>query len=340
MTTTQVCARVLDGFDDPAIGSELWSQLLREGETDGVNLTWQWQRTWWEAFGHGKLLLIGAELDGRMVALAPLFTDGGMIFNICPENHLDFVGDAGHPGVLEAILNTARACVPDFIGFRFYFVPDTSRTGERLKQVANRLMLTCHDEGSLPSPTVDIKGQPETALANTRKKSLVRHENYFRREGSLEVRHLTESADILPNLEEFFDMHVARRAATPEPSLFIDPAQRAYYRRMTQELSPTGWLRFTRIDWNGKAIAFHFGLCYRGKYHYGIPAFQIGLARHSPGEVLLRQLMLAAIDEGADTFDFGIGDEAYKYRFNTGVTELRTWGLYPSESTSDGGSDS
>lgn len=42
----------------------------------------------------------------------------------------------------------------------------------------------------------------------------------------------------------------------------------------------------------------------------------------------MRQLLLAAIAEGAKTFDFGIGDEAYKSRYATGVTHLRTWGLY------------
>ena len=35
-------------------------------------------------------------------------------------------------------------------------------------------------------------------------------------------------------------------------------------------------------------------------------------------------------EEHADCFDFGIGDEAYKYRFATRVPHLHTWGLYPS----------
>ena len=90
-----------------------------------------------------------------------------------------------------------------------------------------------------------------------------------------------------------------------------------------------GWLRFTCITWNDRPIAYHFGLCYRGRYLFGIPSFAIDLARYSPGEVLLRQLLIAAIEEGAHTFDFGIGDEAYKYRFATDVVQLRTWGLYP-----------
>jgi CelD/BcsL family acetyltransferase involved in cellulose biosynthesis len=327
MTTTTVNARILNGFD--AIDPQQWSALLRRGDTDAVNLTWPWQRGWWEAFGRGRLLLVGAEDEGELAALAPLFADGGMIFNVCPEDHLDFVGDVGDPEILDALLETARAQVQDFVGFTFYFVPDTSRTGPRLRAAADRLGLVCCLENETPCPRLDLAGQPEAARASTRKKSLVRHERFFRREGELQVRHMGDATTVLGHLDEFFDQHVARRAATAAPSLFTDPAQREYYRRQTRVVGPLGWLRFTRIDWNGRPIAFHYGLCYRGRYLFGIPTFAIDLARRSPGEVLLRQLLLAAIEEGARCFDFGIGGEAYKDRFATDVPRLQTWGLYP-----------
>jgi len=33
--------------------------------------------------------------------------------------------------------------------------------------------------------------------------------------------------------------------------------------------------------------------------------------------------------DGEETFDFGIGDEAFKYRFATQVPRVRTWWLGP-----------
>ena len=36
-----------------------------------------------------------------------------------------------------------------------------------------------------------------------------------------------------------------------------------------------------------------------------------------------------AVEEGARTFDFGLGDEACKRRFANRVRRVRTWGLYP-----------
>ena len=100
---------------------------------------------------------------------------------------------------------------------------------------------------------------------------------------------------------------------------------------LTQYASPAGWLRFTRIEADGRPIAFHFGLAYHGGFMWYKPAFAIDLARHSPGEVLLRQLLLRAIDERAHTFDFGLGDEPFKQRFATHTQTVRNFVLYSAD---------
>jgi len=330
VVASTISVRVLTGFDDPALGPRVWSELLERGEMNAVNLTWHWQRLWWQAFGRGHLLLVAAWRDGELVALAPLFADCGMVFNICPEDHLDFVGDVSDPLVLDAILSLARDSVDDFLGFRFYFIATRSATGARLHDAAGRLGLAIHREASLASPSMDLVGCPDAVEACTRKTSLLRHERYFRRQGELQVEHLTKAEEVAPYLDDFFEQHVARRNTTPHASLFCESRQREYYRHLTREAAAQGWLRFTRLSWQGKAIAYHFGLSYRGRYLWGIPTFDVRLSRHSPGEVLLRQVLLNAIAEGATEFDFGPGDEPYKHRFANKTTYLETWGLYPS----------
>ena len=320
---------VLRGFDDPAITCGQWSELLTHGDTDAVNLTWHWQRSWWETFGRGRLLLTGAYRCDRLVAVAPFFVDEGMIFNICPEDHLDFVGDVSEPAVLDALLSAARDCVQDFLGFRLYFIPDRSRNGARLQQAASRLGLNCFREAQLASPWIDVGRNRELTERCAAKKSLLRHERYFRRAGDLDMATYGTAVDVLPQLDHFFEQHIERRSATQHASLFLDVRQRDYYRRLTELAAAQGWLRFARVSWNGRAIAYHFGLFYKGRYLWGIPSFDVTLARHSPGEVLLRHVLLQALSEGADQFDFGPGDESYKYRFATDTTYLETWGLYP-----------
>lgn len=327
---TSVNTRILTGFDDPTFGPGQWAELLASGDTDVMFLTWCWQRSWWESFGRGLLLLVVAEQSDRTFALAPLFADSGMVFFVGSggSDYLDFIGDVSAPGVLAALLETARRQVPDFVGFRFYHVLDDSRTGSLLAEAGARLDLVCYDEGELPAPALNLTVSQEAARTTT-KQSLLRHERFFRREGKLDVHHTSESASISPFLDQFFAQHRDRWERTPYPSLFHEPAQRDFYWRLTSCAGDAGWLRFTRLEWEGRPIAFHFGFCYRGDYLWYKPTFEIALARRSPGEVLLRQLLLAAMAEGARTFDFGLGDEAFKHRFATHVRRVRTWGLYP-----------
>jgi CelD/BcsL family acetyltransferase involved in cellulose biosynthesis len=336
VTTTAITTRVLDGFDDQTFGPLEWEELLARHQVDVVYLTWHWQRAWWETFQRGQLLLIVAEHDGRAVALAPLYFQSGMIYFLgtgVESGFLDFVGDINDAAVLEALLATARAVVPEFLGFRFHFVPDTSSTGDRLQAAAKRLGLSCYDEDEVFVPVLDLVGEPQAGSSAVRKKDMLRHESVLRREGSLEIRHLQKGTDILPQLPDFFEQSIARWAVTAEKSRFANQKVRTFFERLTQVAADAGWLRFTRLDWDGRPIAFHYGFCYRGRYYWEMPSFAIDQARRSPGTVLLRQTLLAAIEEKAAKFDFGFGRRPYKLRLATGLTRLRTWGLFPSSAS-------
>ena len=155
-----------------------------------------------------------------------------------------------------------------------------------------------------------------------RKKSLLRHENYFRREGRLEINHTSSAEEILPQLDAFFEQHIARRAATPNPSLFVDARQRDYYRSITANIGPTGWLRFTRIDWNGHPDRIPF----RRQLRRPLPVRNTIICDRIRATFARRSAVAATnpccSEEGAEVFDFGIGDEAYKYRFATGQEQL------------------
>ena len=325
---SEVTVKFLRGFDEPGFGRRLWASLLRRRVP--VFLTWEWQQAWWESFGRGRLMLAAAARDGEVVALAPLFAESGMVFFVGSggSDYLDFVGDVSDPMVLAEILDAVRSETPEFLGFRFYHVPEQSSTGACLQQAAGRLEMVCFDEGELPAPALEFD-DPQRVRDAACKKSLLRHESWFRHNGALEVEHLQDGRSILPHLEEFFEQHISRWRNTLSPSLFHDQSQRNFYRRLTERAADSGWLRFTRLQWEGRSIAFHFGFSYQGSYLWYKPCFAIDLARHSPGEVLLRQLLLKAAEEGVDVFDFGLGDEFFKSRFATCVNLVRTWGLYP-----------
>ena len=333
MSFPMVNIEVLKGFDDPRCGPAVWNALVARGGTDAIFLTWEWQKAWWDSFERRGLLLLGAERDGELVAIAPFFAEEGMIYFVGSggSDYLDFVGEIRAPEVLDGLLRCARNSVPEFIGFRFFHLPDRSPTAELLRASALRLGLVFREEGSQVAPATRLGVDSAADRALTQKKSLLRHEAHFRRSGSLEVLHLSTAEEIEPHLDEFFQQHIGRWSATPHPSLFHDDRQQRFYRTLTQYASPAGWLRFTRVESNGGPIAFHFGFAYHGAFMWYKPTFAIELAPHSPGEVLLRQLLLRAIEERAHTFDFGLGDEPFKQRFATHTQTVRDFGLYPAD---------
>lgn len=321
--------RRLKSFDD--YPPTVWHQLCAAGESPVVFLTLSWLRTWWNVFGRGELLLIAVEVDGRPIALAPLFCEAGMIFFVGAgsSDYLDFLGNLEAPEVLDLLMATARDGTPGFLGFRLHHVPDGSSTGARLQHAAKRLGFDSYDEGGMAAPRLCFADWPDNQRRPEEKKSLVRHERTFLRQGPLEVEHCRDAEIILPQLDSFFEQHVGRWANTEFPSLFDDDEQRRFYQALVRDHESSDWLRFTRVTWHGGPIAYHFGSCFQGVYLWYKPSFEIRMARHSPGEVLIRHLLIAARTEGAKAFDFGIGDEPFKQRFATANHRIRTWGLYP-----------
>lgn len=326
--------RIVRSFDDAAIAPSIWNELLAQGSSDVFFMTWEWQKAWWEVLGRGELLIVLAEKNAKPFAIAPLFTEYGMLYLVGSggSDYLDFIGNIDRAEILEAMLQTAVGNISDFQGFQFYHIPEASKSTELIAAVATKKGWKIYEEGQCVCPELELEKHPEEAIAATRKKSLLRHEAYFRKNGLLEVEHHKTAETIEPFLEEFFNQHISRWETTRFPSLFHEEKQRRLYTKITALASNTGCLRFTRIIWNGKNIAFHFGFNYKGSFFWLKPTFDISLAKHSPGEVLLRQLLLRAIEEAAHTFDFGLGDEAFKSRFATGVKRLKNWGLYKSVS--------
>ena len=321
---------ILTGFDDPRIDPDVWARLLAEGGTDVLSLTWHWCRSWWETLGQGKLLFVAAERDGRIFALAPLVAIEGMIFfaGAGVSDYLDFIGDIGNADTLRAMLAAARGEVPDFCGFRFHHIPARSRTAPLLKAVAPQLGLECDFMNDIAAVEIDLTQQRDAvmeAIGGRMKK----REDKLRREGTLVIRQETEFAAILALLDRFYTLHVARWEGTERPSQFAHPEQRAFLERFLESVADFGWSRFLWLEWNGEFLAATMDWHYRGTQFSGPWCFSQQHAKFSPGQVLLRQMVMAALDAGLHTLDLGTGDQAYKLRLPARMTKCETWGLYP-----------
>jgi CelD/BcsL family acetyltransferase involved in cellulose biosynthesis len=327
---SSIQTHILTGFDDPRIGPEEWSRLLATGDTDVIFLTHEWCRSWWETLGRGKLLLIAAERDGRIVALAPLFAIDGMIFfaGAGVSDYLDFIGEIDSPGTLRALLETARGQVPDFCGFRFHHVPERSRTSSLLRGAAAELGLEFHFVTRIAAVEIDLAQQAEAVRAAIDRR-MRRREDRLRREGNLVIRQETDAAVIRGLLSRFYPLHIARWKDDANGGPFAIPAQRNFLETFIASAGEHGWNRFLWMEWNGEFLGATVDWYYRGAHFSGPWCFSPEHAKFSPGQVLLRQSVFAAFDAGLHTLDLGTGDQPYKLRLPSRTKKCETWGLYP-----------
>jgi CelD/BcsL family acetyltransferase involved in cellulose biosynthesis len=327
---SEICTRILTGFDDPACAPDIWMQLLARSPTNVVFLASQWQRAWWETRGEGDLLLVAAYRDGRLVALAPFYASDACIYFVGAgwSDYHDFLGDSSDPQVLAALLAQARDAIDQPEDMKLHLVPEPSPTGPCLAEAAQRLGLEATLMNEYPACEIDLADDAQIIRAAV-SGSMLAKEDYFRRHGELVLHRLTDVAQILPRLEVFYAHHVARWTRKDRPSEFADVRNRHLLERFLELAATTGWIRYLQIDWKGEFLAAEFAWYYHWT-HFAAPwCFNIAHANHSPGRVLLRHSILAALDAGLRKYDFGGGQPDANFRLPIRVKRCQTWGIYP-----------
>jgi hypothetical protein len=173
-----------------------------------------------------------------------------------------------------------------------------------------------------PCPWIDFSADKEALIAQlAAKKSLVRHAKGLARQGLVTFEVLRDFTAAAPHLERFFEQQVVRRAASGQSSFLRYEEPRRAMTGLVRDLTARGELRFAVLSLDGQPVAFHFGFIHGRKYYWYKPSFQIDLWDDSPGEVLIRNLLLSLRDESCDSLDFTIGDEAFKARFANRTAE-------------------
>lgn len=71
-------------------------------------------------------------------------------------------------------------------------------------------------------------------------------------------------------------------------------------------------------------VAVHMGLRSHRTWHWWIPTYDPAFSRHSPGQLLLHEMVRACDEEGIERIDLGAGGARYKDRFATGHVAIAT----------------
>ena len=316
-------------FSEPGL-SEAWARLLAGSDVRPITQTFAFQKVWWKTYDVPQLLLLAAERGGEIVAIAPFYATGGMVFflGVGEADYHDIIGAGHDPDVITALVAAARERADDFEGFKLHFMPEGSRTPAALAEAARRLGLGLHEMGEIVTVVVDVAGDP-AAVRRAVSGSMNKREGWFRQRGGIRVQPLTTAAEVLPLLPEFFAMHVARWESKGIESIYRRPEVRTFLERWVAASAAEGWLRALRLEWQGRTLAMEFSWEYERRQYCGQWAFPLGDARRSPGQVLLRHSVLQAVGRGVTVYDQGLGDQPYKFHLPNRTVTCTTWGLFP-----------
>jgi predicted ATP-grasp superfamily ATP-dependent carboligase/CelD/BcsL family acetyltransferase involved in cellulose biosynthesis len=322
--------QIVSSFDQVGLDGADWNALVSRSATNTIFQTHQWARSWAAVYGaECEPLFVTASDSSGTIAVAPLVVEQ----TLSRERVVRFLGDGRAdysdvlspsdrpeltPALLTALLKSRR-----WDRIELNNIPEHSSTAAALRECCRREGFAMLTEEAV-CPALAIKGHEDGARQILNKPSLRRRQHYFEKHGNLEVKHLSQAADISPLLEQFFDQHVSRWDGTGSPSLFLEARNREFYRELTESFAGCPWLMFTVVNYNGHPIAFHYGFDYQGTVTWYKPSFDVAFAKRSPGLTLLRCLIDYAVDHQRDELDFTVGQEPFKMRFtNTARTTVR-----------------
>ena len=318
MSTRAIDIEAIDTLAASPLTRAEWNRLVAASESNTVFQTHEWLASWCAVSAtHRPLLLLG-RIDGVPIGIAPL-ARAGRTLRFAADHHADYcdviVAPAHKDRFLRAVLQYLADRRADWDALSLLNIPDRSSTLTLLRRHARRLGLHVLVRGTVPCPTILLGAYPDPRRALLRKDSLQRPYRFFARSGALQFRDIATLDEARALLPRFFAQHEARWRDTATPSLFHDADNRRFYEILLEEMWPSGWLVFSVLTYNDAPIAFHLGFDYDNCFLWYKPSFDVQLRRHSPGNVMLHQLLARGLDTGKAEFDFSVGDEAFKRRY-------------------------
>ncbi len=302
-----------------------WNLLLQRAPTDHIFYTWEWQKTWWDAYQPGELLVLTCRAGDLLVGIAPLFVTGSVserkaqiIGCVDVTDYLDFIVDEAHlKTVYSAFADFFAANRDDFELLDLCNIPFDSPTRQLLPSLLEACGFETTVEQQEVCPVIELPGNWSGYLSLLDKKQ--RHE--VRRK----IRRAQGSEKVIDwyivngchNLEEEVSQFVRLMAASDkEKKEFLQNSKNLrFFRDIVPLLQERGWLQMNFLTVDDERAAAYINFVYGDRvmvYNSGLD--HRDFADLSPGIVLLAYNIRYAIEQGYQIYDFLRGSEAYKYR--------------------------
>jgi CelD/BcsL family acetyltransferase involved in cellulose biosynthesis len=339
---------VVEKVEDPGRFAAMrgeWDDLLTASDSASVFLSWEWMNTWWKHLAEDRRLnLLALRRDGELVALAPLALRSARWRRLLPFTALEFLG-TGTVGSDYLDLLVRRDCERPALDVLAQHLADSglmlelsrvNRNGAHASALARGLTqrgwvytLSATDV----CPYVDLTGLDWDSylagLGPSHRYNVRRRLRKLRQRWRVRFERAEREEQRHEAFQHLVRLHRLRWHELGQPGAFPDDALLALHEEFTRLALGRGWLRLFVLSADDQPVAALYGLRYGGAFHFYQSGFDPQWRKHSVGLVTMALTIRHAQEEGAASFDFLRGDEAYKALWTHRHRELIRLDLFP-----------
>lgn len=306
-------------------------------------LSWEWMSTWFSHFGENKTPVLLKSYEGDdLIAILPMYIESTSFLRM-PFKQLSLVGTgqggADYLGLIVRRQDADRATTAFLQFIQMELKVDLTRLdnldsrsplvrqAEAAVSISSRLIRHTNSVESI-CPRIDLSNGWVAVLCKCKRKSnfkrrLKRLEQY----DGFEFRSVTEPSELAPAFERFLALHNSRWENRGGSELGGHPRLISFQRKLVSALSGSGLIRFDELWVEGACRSSVYALENSGTFYYYNSGYDADYANLSVGLVLIGMSVKHAIERGNTVYDFLRGDEAYKFDWANGTTNLVSVGL-------------
>ena len=303
---------------------ETWEAL--EPHAGRIYSTWSWGDAWWRQFGAGRELELHSVHDdgGRLAALLPLYrTRRGPtpLLRLIGHGLADEMGPLCAPSdaplAAEALRTVLRSELP-LHGVALLdrlFGADPVADHLRAATVRTETSLVLWREGR----------DWETWLASRSghlRRQLAQRERRLLRDHGLRYRFTSDPAQLDADLSTLIRLHNLRWLGGD--SIAFSAGRAAFHRDFAHRALGRGWLRLWLAEVDDRPVAAYYGFRFGATEWYYQAGRDPAWDGTAVGQVLLAHSIRMALQDGVESYRFGVGNEHYKSRFTSADPGLRS----------------
>jgi CelD/BcsL family acetyltransferase involved in cellulose biosynthesis len=301
----------LESFD--SIYSD-WEKLQDESPAGSFFSSPEWSKTWWQQFGSGTELHLGAvRQQGKIIGIAPLRTNGNVASFIGSSDVCDYLDFVVEPGNEESFFHALLDNLKTKGVLRLNLAPlrPDSTVIKSLVKIAPRQawQVSCSHEDVSVELDLPTKWEDYLQLLSGKQRhELKRKLRRLDEEGKLNYRHSTDASR--DDIDIFLRLF---RDSRQDKAAFLTPQMESFFRAAADVMAEQGLLRLNILELDKKPVAATVCFDYKDTVYLYNSGYEPEYGWLSVGVISKALCIKDSIERNRKRFDFLKGGEGYKY---------------------------